>query len=187
MGTSKYLDLLSDIGFKNAFGIKGRSEEFLIDFLNQLLEDEPDFDPIVSVEYRNVEKSPNHIDDKTVRYDLYCDTSSGHRFIVEMQKRNKSNFRDRATYYLAREIYDQGLQSRDGEWKYGLLPVVGVFITNFFVNGIDRELVVPGKMVNLKTGNVVLEKVNCYFVQLEAFNKTKEECLTGFDKWIDPN
>lgn len=99
-------------------------------------------------------------------------------------QRNKANFRDRATYYLAREVYDQGRRPGDGEWKYDLLPVVGVFLTNFFVNGIDRELVVPGKILNPRTGNAVLDKMSCYFVQLEAFDKTKEECETGFDKWI---
>ena len=78
-------------------------------------------------------------------------------------------------------MYDQGIRSREGEWKYGLLPVVGVFITNFFVDGIDRDLAVQGRMINPRTGNVVLDKVNCYFVQLEAFGKTKEECRTGFD------
>ena len=181
---SKYIDLLSDFGFKKVFGKENCSEEFLIDFLNAIFRDDPMHNDIVTVKYKNVEKSPEHTDDKSIRYDLYCETNTGHRFIVEMQKRNKYNFKDRVTYYLAREIVEQGIRAKDRtEWNYEYLPIVGVFITNFFVDGIDRDLLVRGKMLNPDTGNVVLEKMSCVFLQLAAFNKSAEECETGFEKW----
>ena len=97
-----YIDLLSDYGFKNTFGKENYSEDFLIDFLNELFSDEPDYKDIVAIKYRNVEKTQNTQRDKSVRYDLICETDRGHRFIVEMQRCNKVNFKDRVTYYVAR-------------------------------------------------------------------------------------
>lgn len=180
-----FIDLLSDFGFKKIFGKENCSEEFLIDFLNELFREDHNFDEIVSIKYKSVEKSPNHIDDKAVRYDLFCETNTGHRFIVEMQKRNKSNFKDRVAYYMSREVVDQGIRANaNASWDFDFVPVVGVFIANFFVKGLDRELVVPGKIINPHTGNVVIDKITYNFIQLEAFNKTAEECHTGFDKWI---
>lgn len=180
-----FIDLLSDFGFKKVFGKENCSEEFLIDFLNELFREDPAFDEIVSIRYKSVEKSPNHVDDKAVRYDLFCETNTGHRFIVEMQKRNKSNFKDRVAYYMSREVVDQGIRTNSKEsWDFNFVPVVGVFIANFYVKGLDRQLVVPGKIINPKTGNIVIEKISYHFIQLEAFDKTAEECHTGFDKWI---
>ena len=182
---SVFINPLSDFGFKRIFGKEGRSEEFLIDFLNELFHDDPVLSNIVSIKYKNVEKSRNHEDDKAIQYDLYCETNTGHRFIVEMQRQNKRNFRDRVTYYLSRAISDQGLHTKEGEsWEFDLIPVVGVFITNFVVPGLEPKLLVHGKFLDPDSGETVLDKVRCTFIQLRQFNKDASECKTGFDKWI---
>lgn len=182
---SKYIDLLSDLGFKKIFGKEGVSEEFLIDFLNELFHDDPELRNIVSIRYKNGEKSPNHVEEKASHYDIFCETDTGHRFIVEMQKQNKLHFRDRVTYYMSRDIVEQGIGARtSGGWNYDLIPVVGVFLTAFFVEGLDKKLVVHGRFVDPSTGKTVLDKMRCVFIQLSAFNKSADECESGFDKWI---
>lgn len=185
MSESKYISLLSDLGFKKVFGKENSSEEFLIDFLNELFKDDPDLSNIVSVRYKNNEKSPNHSEDKEVFYDLFCETDTGHRFIVEMQKQTHKYFADRVTYYMCREISEQlaDYKNRNNN-DYRLLPVVGVFITNFTVSGMENKPVVHGKFLDPESGKVVLDKLKCAFVQLSQFNKTPEECITGFDKWM---
>lgn len=50
-----YINLISDFGFKHTFGKENHSEEFLIDFLNELFKDEPEYSGIVSITYKNVE------------------------------------------------------------------------------------------------------------------------------------
>lgn len=46
MGT--FINPMTDFGFKYLFG-REDSKDFLIDFLNNLLKDEPGFEPIVSL------------------------------------------------------------------------------------------------------------------------------------------
>lgn len=185
MKESTYIDLLTDFGFKKAFGKENQSEEFLIDFLNELFKDDSELNHIISIRYKNLEKSPNYRADKGIRYDLLCKTSTGHHFIVEMQRQNQKYFADRVTYYLCRELVEQLPESKvEGDEDYKLIPVVGVFLTNFTVNGLDRKLVVNGKFIDPETGKVVLDKLKCAFVQLDQFDKTPEECHTGFEKWV---
>lgn len=182
---STYISLLSDLGFKKAFGKENSSEEFILDFLNELFKDDEEFRDIMSVSYKNVEKSPNHIEDKEIFYDIVCETNTGHRFIVEMHKQTHKYFSDRVTYYMCREVVEQipDYKTRSKS-DYHLIPVVGIFITNFTVAGMDKKPVVRGSFLDPESGKVVLDKLKCVFVQLSQFNKTPEECVTGFDKWM---
>ena len=56
---AKLTNPLIDTIFKIIFGKEGVSEEFLIDFLNQIFVDDPEFDEIVSVRYGNPERIEN--------------------------------------------------------------------------------------------------------------------------------
>lgn len=53
---SKFINPMTDFGFKYIFG-REESKPFLIDFLNNILKDEPGFDTIISLEYLDKEKS----------------------------------------------------------------------------------------------------------------------------------
>lgn len=66
MGKPKYIDPFTDTGFKIIFGREKFSEEFLIDFLNEILRGEPDFDEIVSVQYGNPEKVPDTLEEDNI-------------------------------------------------------------------------------------------------------------------------
>ena len=102
-----------------------------------------------------------------------------------MQRRNQTNFSNRAAYYMGREIAEQGMRIKDSEkWNYELLPVVGVFVTEFEQPGFRGRVAVHGRMTDPETGKIVLSQFKCAFVQLDAFGKTREECETGFEKWI---
>ena len=86
---AKYIDPFTDTGFKIVFGLNNVSNEILKYFLNALFEGQPDFEEIVSVRYLNNENVREWIEGKTIVYDVYCETSHGHRFIVEMQKTHR--------------------------------------------------------------------------------------------------
>lgn len=180
-----FINPLSDTGFKIIFGKEGVSEEFLRDFLNELFVNDPELNHIKTVTYRNVERTPNTPEGKTPRYDIHCETETGHRFIVEMQRQQKPRFLDRVEYYVARGITDQGDRAlREGEWDYKLVPVVGVFIANFPIHGLERKLVTHTREMDVETLQPIGDKVRKAYIQLDTFDKKAEECLTGFDKWI---
>jgi hypothetical protein len=55
--------------------------------------------PIVDLQRRNPEKlSDSELDRKAI-FDLYCTSSDGTRFIVELQKAKQKFFKDRALFY----------------------------------------------------------------------------------------
>ena len=100
----------------------------MINFLNSLLEGER---VITKLEYMNNERVAKQKDERRVIYDLYCKTDTGEHIIVEMQKRSQKHFKDRALYYSACSIVEQGTK---GDWNYELTPVYGVFFIDFVLD-----------------------------------------------------
>lgn len=83
---SRFVDPFTDTGFKIIFGKENKSNEILKAFLNDLFEGQPDFDPVEKLHYLNNERSRESLEDRAILYDIVCETQSGHRFIVEMQR-----------------------------------------------------------------------------------------------------
>ncbi|MDE6479124.1 MAG: Rpn family recombination-promoting nuclease/putative transposase [Muribaculaceae bacterium] len=183
----KYIDPTSDLGFKLLFGREKISEPVLVDLLNALLCSSEGFEEIKTVSYLNNERSSEWKDGKSIRYDIMCETSSGHRFIVEMQKASQPKFIDRATFYMARGIAEQGYRGKkeeELEWDYSLKPVIGVFLCNFHVPALDRKPIVRAATLDEDTFKPIGVKTRYIFVQLPFFNKEEEECKNLDDKWI---
>ena len=78
---AKYINPFTDWGFKRLFG-QEFSKELLIDFLNDLLVDEL---KVMDVTFMDKEQLPETRDQRGIIYDVYCETDTGKRFIVEMQ------------------------------------------------------------------------------------------------------
>ena len=190
---AKFIDPFTDTGFKIIFGRENVSNELLVSFLNALLTGQPGFDRIVTVRYPNAERSRDWVEGKTIVYDVYCETERGHRFIVEMQKSPQENFMSRAIYYVSRSVADQGYKGKKENidsgiaeyWNYALLPVVGVFFSNFYIPGLEKKPVVHAMIADMEGGKPISLATRYAFIQLPAFNIEKEEdCHTDFDKWI---
>ena len=91
--TRRYINPLTDFGFKKIFG----DEEIMREFLNDLIEPES---PIVQVTFIDKEMQPETKYERGVIYDMRCRLSSGEEIIVEMQNRGQDYFTDRINYYL---------------------------------------------------------------------------------------
>ena len=183
MGNSvnKYINPFTDFGFKNLFG-KDYSKEVLVDFLNDLYSDIEGMRRIVDVTYTDKEKTRNTKFGKTVIYDIFCLTDDNRHLIIEMQVNSQLHFLRRAIYYLCRAIADQGEMGDD--WKYGFNPVYGVYFTDFKINDMPERVKTHVKLCDLEDGKPLSDMMCLSFIQLPFFNKSKEECKTGFDQWI---
>ncbi len=184
---SKYIDPTYDTGFKLTFGRENLSEDLLIGILNALLSNNEDYEEITSVKYLNSERMPEWKDGKGIRYDIMCETSSNHRFIVEMQKASQPNFIDRASFYVARGIAEQGYRGKDHEdvkWDYKLKPVIGVFICNFAIPTLEPKVIVRARVLDEESFKPIGDKTRYYFIQLPLFDKKEEECNSMIEKWI---
>ncbi|MEQ8706321.1 MAG: Rpn family recombination-promoting nuclease/putative transposase [Phaeodactylibacter sp.] len=174
----KYINPLTDFGFKKLFGTEP-NKILLIDFLNQIL---PQRHRIKDLSYsRNEQMGLNELDRKAV-FDLYCIGESGERFIVEIQKAKQNYFKDRSIYYSSFPIQEQ---AKKGEWSYRLEPVYTVGILDFIFDDhkLEDELL---HIVELKNQNceVFYDKLKFIYIELPKFRKKEEELDTQFDKWL---
>ena len=78
----KYINLLTDFGFKRVFGTES-NKNLLIDFLNTLL---PPHHQIQDLTFINTENLGSTALDRKAIFDIYCQGENGERFIVEIQK-----------------------------------------------------------------------------------------------------
>lgn len=99
-----YLNPFADYGFKKLFGTE-ENKDLLISLLNALIGRE---DPITDLTYKNVEQIGEINGTRTNYFDVYCTTSNGEEFIVEMQNSWKPFFKDRMLYYASKLIRNQG-------------------------------------------------------------------------------
>ena len=170
-----FIDPSTDWGFKRIFGDK----ELLINFLNSLLEGER---VITNLRYLNNEREGEQTEFRKVIYDLYCETDTGEHIIVEMQKRRQDNFKDRALFYSARSIYEQGQQ---GQWNFKLTPVYGVFFLDFLLDKKESDYFCKDvSLVEKYSGKVFSDKLRHIYIELPRFMKTEANCDSFFDCWI---
>ena len=174
----KYINLLTDFGFKRVFGTEP-NKALLIDFLNTLL---PTYHHIQDLTFKNNENLEITPIDRKAIFDIYCQSIGGERFIVEIQKAKQNFFKDRSVYYATFPIREQALK---GEWNYELTPVYTVGVLDFiFADHKDEETIVH--FVDLKNQHceVFFEKLKFIYIELPKFTKSAEELETHLDKWL---
>lgn len=160
--TGKYVNPLTDFGFKRIFG----DEQVLRAFLNAMIEPEA---PICSVEFLNNEVPPEVERGRGVTYDIRCKTDDGREFIVEMQNAAQTYLADRIVYYLSRSFSSQRRRGRDsrtvlGEekqvpWDYHLRPTYCVFFLNFHMRGLARQAKRSIRLKVEETGEVFSDSI----------------------------
>jgi len=85
----RYINPYTDFGFKKLFGTE-MNKDLLISFLNALFNGRKQ--EITDVQYLNVEQLGMGYGDRRAVFDVYCMTSDGSRFIVEMRKAEQEYF-----------------------------------------------------------------------------------------------
>ena len=176
---ARFIDPRVDWAFKRIFGSED-TKECLITFLNGLFEDEL---VIKDVTFAKTEKLGLRPDDRGVVFDVYCITNKGKHVIVEMQKKEQEYFADRALYYTARAIVQQGVR---GIWDYHLAPVYTVCFMDFVSSSpILKKFRTDLVLTDLQTRQLVSDRMRIVYLQLPLFDKhTEAECMDIFDCWI---
>ena len=113
----RYVDILSDAGFKAVFGDR-RNKDVLVDLLNVVL---PPHRRVQNLSYMTTELPQFSPLSKGVRLDLRCSAHDGTVFIVELQCYRQANFFRRCVLYAAKS-YDAGAEKADGQ-RYDIPPV----------------------------------------------------------------
>ena len=177
----RYVDLLTDSGFKAVFGDQ-KNKQVLIDFLNAVL---PDGRQVQDLTYSTTEIPGFAPNGKSVRLDLRCTDVDGTHFIVEMQKYNQKNFFKRCILYSSR-VY--GMDLTKGDADYDIPPVYLVAILageclNREHPFWDERFISEYTFREKVTGDTPDDTIFCTFVELKRFDKKLSECRDIIDKW----
>ncbi len=176
----RYINPHTDFGFKRLFGSEF-NKELLVSFLNALFAGKKE---IRDVTYMNSEQLGERIESRRAIFDVYCETTDGEKFIVEMQNVYQEFFKDRTIYYSTFPIREQ---AKKGEWDFHLNGVYTVGLLNFIfedkgesASRMQHEV----KLMNVDTKEVFYDKLTYIYVEIPKFDKTEEELVTMYDKWM---
>ncbi|MBQ8064114.1 MAG: PD-(D/E)XK nuclease family transposase [Prevotella sp.] len=182
MAQERYINPYTDFGFKKLFGTE-MNKDLLISFLNALFTGTKQ--EIVDVEYLNSEHLGDGYGDRRAVFDVYCKTTDGSRFIVEMQRAQQDYFKDRSLYYSTFAIREQAEKGRD--WDYQLDDVYTIGVLNFTFP--DEEYPADSyfhqvKLKDVDDNHVFYDKLTLIYLEMPKFHKTEDELETMFDKWM---
>lgn len=176
----RYINPHTDFGFKRLFGSEF-NKELLVSFLNALFTGKKE---IKDVTYMNSEQLGERIESRRAIFDVYCETTDGERFIVEMQNVYQEFFKDRTIYYSTFPIREQ---AKKGEWDFHLNGVYTVGLLNFIfedkgesANRMQHEV----KLMDVDTKEVFYDKLTYVYVEIPKFDKTEDGLVTMYDKWM---
>jgi predicted transposase/invertase (TIGR01784 family) len=128
----KYINPFTDFGFKKLFGEEA-NKDLLIDFLNEVLQQS---DKIKNLNFLKNEHLGNTPADRRAIFDLYCESESGEKFIVELQKAKQQFFKERSLYYATFAIQEQAAV---GDWNFDLKAVYSISIMDFVFEGTEKN------------------------------------------------
>ena len=174
----KFVDPKNDLAFKKIFGNENK-KEILISFLNSVL-DFTNEKTIIEVTLNNPYQLPDIKELKETILDIKATNKNGDKFIVEMQKKDLSNFAKRSLYYTSKAYVSQ---IDKGEEIINLKKVYYIAILNFNMfenkNYISRHLI-----INQETTTQDLKDFEFTFIELKKFNTKLENLNTTIDKWV---
>ena len=178
--TERYINPYTDFGFKKLFGTE-MNKDLLISFLNALFNGQ---EVVRDVTYLNGEHFGDSVLDRKAIFDVYCENEQGEKFIVEMQKAEQNYFKDRSVYYATFPIREQAPR---GDWDFQLKGVFTVGILNFVFPDDEyspecfhHEV----KLMDTADKHVFYDKLTFVYLEMPKFNKTEDELVTMFDKWL---
>ena len=178
MYMARFINPFTDVGFKRIFG-QEMSKPLLINFLNNLLVGER---VIVDLSFLDKEQPAVYEGDRSLIYDIYCETDDGDKIIVEMQNRLQPNFKQRSIYYAAESIARQG--EKGPEWRYDVHPVYLIAFLNFTLADIGAKFRTDIALTDIQSKEQFSDRLRLIYLQLPMFRKEPDECKNDFERWI---
>ena len=201
----RYLNPFVDYGFKKLFATE-ENKDLLISFLNALIGGE---NPIIDIIYKNVEQIGEINGTRTNYFDVYCTTSSGEEFIVEMQNSWQPFFKDRMLYYASKLIRNQGKKGiqqmldssnnekengnrkgkkkRNKDWDFELKNVYVVALMNFKLpkkEYPDQSFLHRIQLMDVDDLRVFYEKLTLIYVELPKLDDVELDINTSLGRWL---
>ncbi len=190
-GPNVFAQLTHDKVFKIVLGTEGKSENLLKSLLNHVLNMN-----VAELRFVPTEKVGRTEEDASSAFDVYCEDILGRRFLIEMQMWHKRYYSHRASYYMSLGIQDQARRERlrqkkdGGKWNYYYPPIYEINFLNYPNRLVSPSVGTTGypftahytykNEYNMELG----DGSHIFFVDLQRFGKSFEECDNDFEKWL---
>jgi predicted transposase/invertase (TIGR01784 family) len=180
--TPKFINLRTDFGFKKLF-FEDPNKDLLIAFLNALFKGRK---VIKDLTYNKTEFPGDITTEGSVIFDLACTGENGERFIIEVQRTKKDNFKKRALFYSSRLISSQAPVGNRAVWNYNIDEVFLVaLLDGFMLEGTSKnEYLHDICLCNRETGETFYDGLGYIYIELLKFVKQEHELETDLDKWL---
>jgi len=177
----RYVDLLSNGGFKAVFGDRN-NKDVVISVINMLL---PEDKRVKDIEYAPTEHQGQLESNKEFRYDFMCRGTDNSFFIVEVQSNPEEFWFKRCVSYASR-VYDRQ-NKRGGE--YDVPPVYLIGLMGIDVKHERPELwkdryVSEYTFREKLTGELQDDTIFIIFAELRRFDKQLDECRDDLEKML---
>ena len=174
----KFADPKNDLAFKKIFGNENK-KNILISFLNSVL-DFKDNKTIVEVDLANPYQLPDIEELKETILDIKATNRNGDKFIIEMQKKDLSDFDKRSLYYTSKAYVSQIDRGEDIK-KLKKVYYIAILNFNMFKNEsyISRHLI-----INQETTTQDLTDLEFTFIELKKFDIKLQDLSSICEKWI---
>ena len=177
----KYVNLLSNSGFKAVFGDRNNND-VVMSVINMLL---PEGKRVTEIEYAPTEHQGQLEMNKEFRYDFMCRGDDGSFFIVEVQSNPEKFWFKRCVSYASR-VYDR--QNKRGE-EYNVPPVYLIGLMGIDVKHDNPELwrdrfLSEYTFREKLTGELQDDTIFIIFAELRRFSKSLSECKDDLEKML---
>ena len=177
---SRYIDPLTDWGFKHLFGSE-RNKDILNDFLNELFEGEKH---IVDIVYKQNDHTANSHDFNQAILELFCTEHTGEQFIIQLLCGKQHSFRERSVYYTSSLIHEQ-ISVRNESNSNELKEVYQIAILDFHLEQVFfKKYFHDICLMDKETGVTFYNKLGYKFLELPNFIKRADELENGLDRWF---
>ena len=166
----------NDVMFKIIFGDK-RHSRILIHFLNAVIQPKS---PIVKVDIKPTELTPDTVSQKGVRLDILAISDDGSQINVEMQKSASPRMVARALFYWSKVFAAQLVV---GEKYEDLHQTISINILDFKLFEKDERFWKKYAITDLETNEKLTDLFELHFIELSKIKEVRKDSPITF--WIE--
>lgn len=164
------------------YSVATLTRKLLVAFLNSVFAGRK---TIVDLEYNKNEHPGETKQDGAAIFDLTCTGNDGERFILEVQRGNQTNFKQRVIFYTSVLAAAQAPKGGRSGWAYELPDIYLIaLLEDFSVDVSNGRYVQDICLSNRDTGQVFYDGLGYIFLELVNFAKTEDELESVLDKWL---
>lgn len=177
-----YIDPLTDFGSQKIFNTEP-NKDLLIHLLNSVFNGRK---VITDLTYGKTDYKADIPETGGAIFDLLCTGTDGEKFIIEVQRSNQKNFKDRSVFYTSRLISEQIPKGNRKGWAYLLPEVYMIALLEDFTleDSPEGEFLHDVCLCNRKTGAIFYDKLGYIYIELRKFDCEEKALSTDLDKWL---